>query len=183
MSDRSRELPAWWSPQVLVAALLLLAAIQFALRAPEGPPPPPTVNFAAEPAAPGDAVEVELALIEENGLERVVFREVSLPGEDAARWTAIFGALRAELREAGLWPADVAAPRAFAQRVAGRDVVVLDVDVPAGVAVDVGTEWRLVRSIQATAARHDADVRILVNGAAAETLFGHVAVANELTPD
>ena len=183
MSEDRRPAPAWWSPQVLVAALLLLAGIQFALRGPEGPPPPPSVAFPSEPSDPVAAVEVELAVVEASGLERVVFRDVSLPEEDAARFQAIFAALRTELLAAGLWPANVPAPRAFVQRIDGRDVVVLDVRVPAGVSVDVGTEWRLVRSIQATAERHDADVRFLVNGAAAETLFGHVAVASELTPD
>ena len=183
MSGNRRAAPAWWAPQVLVAALLLLAGIQFALRGPEGPPPPPSVAFPSEPGDPVTAVEVELAVVEESGLERVVFRDVPLPDEDAARYEAIFAALRTELIEAGSWPANVPAPRAFAQRISGRDVVVLDVRVPGDVSVDASVEWRVVRSIQATAERHDADVRILVNGAAADTLFGHVAVASELTPD
>ena len=183
MSERPASRPAWWSPQVLVAALLLLAAIQFALRAPQGPPPPPSVTLPSEPTEPVAAVEVELAVVEDGGLERVLFREVPLPEADAARYEAIFGGLRAELLEAGWWPEEVPAPRAFLQRIAGRDVVVLDLSVPSGVSVDASTEWRLVQSINATAARHDADVRFLKNGAAAETLFGHVAVTSDLSPD
>jgi hypothetical protein len=168
---------------VLIAALLFLAAATFAMRGPAGLEPPATVTFAPSSADPAPEAEVELAIVEPNGLERTAFVMTRVPTEDAARYAAVFAALREELVGLGVWPEDVPAPGVFVQRVAGSEVVILDLQVPEGASLAAATELRLVRSIDATAARHDAVVRYLVNGSAAPTLLGHVAVPGALDVD
>lgn len=172
--------PWWLAPQVLVAGLVAIAALVFALGGPERPAPPPSVSV--EPSTPARAPlrEVELVTIDADGLERTIFVEIAVPEATAERFAAIFGALRDVLAEADAWPESVPAPRAFVPRLAGRDTVVLDVAVPPGVAIDVASEARAVASLEATADRHGVALRFLVDGQPARTLFGHVAVPSAL---
>lgn len=183
MTDAGKRFPIWLAPQVLVAALLFVAALVFALRTPGELGRPPTVSFDPSPRAAGAPTEVEIAVLEASGLERTAFAEVAVSEEASERFAAIFGVLREALVEAGVWPEAVAAPRIFVQRVSGRDVIVMDLTVPAGTAVDVEAELRIVGSIDATASRHDAEVRYLVNGRPTDTLWGHVAVPSVLARD
>lgn len=183
MSHGSGRTPPWVAPQVLVGALLVVAAGAFALRGPTGPPPPGTVTIAPRPSEPAPRAEVELAIVEPSGLERTTFVSTNVPADDAGRYEAIFAALREELARVGVWPEEVPAPSVFVQRVAGTEIVVLDLDVPEATSLEAATELRLVRSIDATAARHDAVVRYLVNGSAAPTLLGHVGVPSALQID
>lgn len=183
MTETEPRLPAWLAPQVIVAVLLFIAALVFAFRGPDAAGRPPTVTFDPIPQTSGTPTEVEIAVLEATGLERIAFVEVVASNEPSERFVAIFGALREALVEAGVWPAAVGEPRIFVQRVAGRDVIVMDLDVPPEIAVDVEAELRIVGSIDATASRHDAVVRYLVNGQPTETLLGHVAVPSVLTRD
>ena len=183
MTQTSGRAPAWLAPQVLIAALLVLAALVYALRAPPVPGAPPTVALQPAETEPLPPVEVELVLAEPGELERVMFVPARLPEDAAGRLEAVFAALRMELVDAGVWPEEVPAPTVFLQRVGGDDVAVLDFTVPDGVTRDVEAELRLVRSIEATADRHDATVRYLVNGSATATLLGHVGVPSTLGSD
>lgn len=179
-SDDATPLPVWFSPQVIVAALLFLAALTFAVQSPVRPGAPPTVELDLDRTDTTVAEEIELAVVEPGGLERVVFVEVAVPSDEGGRYEAIFAALREQLIAAEVWPKVVPEPRIFVQQLGGRTVLVVDFDVPPGVATDVASELRVVDSIAATASRHGADVRYLVNGRSAETLLGHVAVPSGL---
>lgn len=181
MTDSTSRTPVWLGPQVIVAALLFLAALVFALGGSGEPGPPPTVDLELRGGAATETAEVELAVLDPSGLERVLFVDASLPTDELGRYTAIFGALREALVDTGVWPEQVPAPRVFVQRVAGRTILVLDLEVRPGIPVDVESELRLAGSIAATASRHEADVRYLVNGSSSETLLGHVAVPSALT--
>ena len=183
MTQAAGRAPAWLAPQVLIALLLLLAALVYALRAPSAPAPPPTVALQPADVEPLPLVEVDLVLAEPGELERVVFVPARLPEDPAGRLEAIFAALRTELVDARVWPEEVPAPTVFLQRIDGSDIAVLDFMVPDGATRDVEAELRLVRSVEATADRHGAEVRYLVNGGGRATLLGHVGVPSSLGAD
>lgn len=175
-----RLLRAAATPQALVGALLLLAAVA-QLRPPSWrPSPPPT--FGGEPAKPDLSEQaVRLVLHDEAGLERNQRVDLALPRGASQRLAAVLGALRAELVRAGVWPEELPPPRVFVETLERRQVAVVDMLVPAPAPVSVAQELAILRSLVATAeANGAAAVRFLRDGRPAATLLGHVAVPTGL---
>lgn len=171
-----RLLGAAATPQALVGALLLLAALA-QLRPPQWRPGP-LPSIVTEPAvADLSGQEVRLVLHDEAGLERSQRLTLPLPPGASGRLAAVLAALRAELVLAGVWPEDLPVPRTFVETFERRQVAVIDVLVPTPVGVSVAQELAILRSIVATAeANGAAVVRFLRDGTPAGTLLGHVAV-------
>ena len=118
---------AWWArPQVLIAALAVLAAGSFALRA--GPPEveqPP--DLASEPAdtRPTQLREA-VAYLVSDGVARPVVREVAESTDPSASLQPVVDALMQILIEEGAWPAGVAPPSVFVLEVERELAAVLD---------------------------------------------------------
>ena len=171
-------------PHVLLALLLLIASAVFAVRGGRlrAQQPEPVETGVASLAA-GVPTEVRLLLVDEDGLQRPRFETVRLPPDDTGRVTAIVAALRSVLIAADVWPDGLPAPSVFAQRIDGKAVAVIDLRPSPGVAVSVGQELQLLRSIQGTVLGNGVDeVRFLRDGQPATTLLGHVAVRSALCP-
>lgn len=169
-------------PHVLLALLLLIASALFAFRGSgaRAPKPEPVETGTATLGA-GVPTEVRLLLVDENGLQRPRFETVRIPQDDTGRIAAIVAALRRVLVGADVWPAGLPVPTVFAQRIDGKAVAVLDLRPSPDVAVSVGQELQLLRSIEGTVLGNGVDeVRFLRDGQPATTLLGHVAVRSAL---
>jgi hypothetical protein len=173
----------WASPHLLLAGLLFVVALGYALSgAPQRlvPPPPLTV----EPAQPDlRALEVRYVVVDTLGLERPGYADVDLPqrafDDPSGRLTAALAALHGDLTTIGTWPVAVGAPVGFVIELDRRRVAVVDVaPLPAGVSVDVADEWSALRSLVATARAAVAadEVIVTVDGQERPSMWGRVAV-------
>ncbi|MDT3682084.1 MAG: hypothetical protein ROY82_06355 [Truepera sp.] len=177
----TRLLRAAATPQVLVAALLLIAATGLVgprQRRSSTPPPNIDVTRAQEQLTPQ---EVRLVLVDAAGLERTSNVRLQLPAGASQRLAAVMAALRDSLVQLGVWPAELPAPRVFVETFDRRKVAVVDMEVVTPIGVSVAQELAILRSLTATAeANGVAAVRFLRNGLPASTLLEHVAVPSSL---
>jgi hypothetical protein len=166
-------------PQVLVAFVLAVLAAPYLFGATTGdgtPSPLPQLQAAGD-GETAATLEVPLVVVDADGLTRPAFATVESAEHPTAVARATLEALRAGLVEEGVWPGEVPAPAALAFEANRRRVVVVDVQVPGPVAVSVAQETAALRSVIETLLAGGADdVRVLVNGAPAATLWGHVAL-------
>jgi len=169
------------TPQVLVAALLLVATVALLLSVPETRPgPPPVVNLtsADDLLTPQ---EVRLVLVDTAGLEWQRDASIAAPTDAPRRFEAILAALREALLEEGVWPAGLPTPDVFVETFDRQVVAVIDVAAGGVIEVSVAQELALVRAIDATAAANGIDgVRYLRGGQRTETFLGHIAVPSAL---
>ncbi len=170
------------APQVLIAGLLALAGIAFLVAGGAARVAPAArVSIAPPDDSAKRTDEVRLILVDADGLERPRFVSVSLPGARDARLHAILDALRSAMIGDGGWPQNLPTPGVFVEDVNRRAVAVLDIRSDAPVAVSVGQELQLLRSLRETVLANDVDeVRFLRDGRPARTLLGHVAVDSGL---
>ena len=170
------------APHVILAALLFVAALVFYLAGGvPGVPRPERVDIARPKPAATRTQDVRLVLVDAGGLERPRFVKLALPEAPAARFQVVLDALRSALEETGAWPAELAAPRAFAQETNRSTVAVVDMPAGSNAAVDVVQELQLLHSITRTLSANGADeVRFLRGGRPTDTLLGHVAVPSGL---
>lgn len=175
-----RLLRAIATPQVLVACLLVGVAIA-QLGGPAGRPAP-LPNIAIDRTAPPlPEQDVRLVIVDAGGLERSRTLSLAVPQGDSQRLAAVLVALRGELVQAGVWPADLPAPRVFVDTFERQKVAIIDMLVPLPVGVSVAQELAMLRSMTATAVANGvASVRYLRDGQPATTLLEHVAVPASL---
>jgi hypothetical protein len=165
-------------PQVLIAFVALVAAVPYLLGSFGGRPAdaslPPLGPAAGETLR---EVEMPLVIVDVGGGVRSALATVRAADHEAARLTAALAALRDVLVDEDVWPEAVAAPSAAIFESNRRRVVVVDVVQGERVAVSVAQEWAALRSLVETMRAAGADdVRIIVNGEVATTLWGHVAL-------
>lgn len=169
------------TPQVLVAALLVVGAAALLLSVPlTRPLPPPVVNLTSA----DDLLttqDVRLVLVDTAGLEWQRDASIAAPTDAPRRFEAIVGALRDALLAEGVWPAGLPTPRVYVETFDREVVAVVDVVAGGVIEVSVAQEQALVRAIDATAAANGIDsVRYLRGGQRTETFLGHVAVPSAL---
>lgn len=167
-------------PQVLLALLLLASALPWLWGGfSRGVVPrPPDALLIGEPTSAPEPSDVPIVVIDRDGLRRTVLVEVETHDAFEARLSAGLEALRTALLEDGNWPASVAAPHVQSYEAQRRRVAVIDVE-PLGQAsgLPLMAELAALRSLQETAFAHGADeVRVIVGGSPASTLWGQVAL-------
>jgi hypothetical protein len=165
-------------PQVLLALLALGAALPYLVGAfgsrPGEAALPPLGEGGDDPLR---EVEMPLVIVGTDGAVRSAFATVRSADHETARLRATLEALRDVLVEEGVWPAAVGAPSAIAYDANRRRIVVVDVAVAASVVTSVAEEWAALRSLVETMRAAGADeVRVIVDGAPAATLWGAVAL-------
>lgn len=178
---RTRLLKALLTPQVLVAALLLVAALTL-LESVDvvEPSPPPTVELVSAEEALTE-VDVRLVLVDLEGLEWQRSERVAAPDSVPGRLEAVLSALRTALLDEGVWPQGLPAPTVFLETFDRASVAVIDLRPGEDVAVSVGQELALLRAMTGTAEANGADsTRFLKHGRPTDTLLGHVAVPSSL---
>ncbi len=166
-------------PHVLVGVLLLLAAAAWFVGGLRGVSVPRAPDLLVDADASGGASvrDAAIVVVDREGLSRTVVVEVRSSDAFEARLAAALAALRGTLIEAGIWPERVAAPTVLSYELQRRRVVVVDVPGLEGGGVDVLRELAVLRSLEETAFAHGADeVRVVVDGAPATTLWGQVAL-------
>jgi hypothetical protein len=166
-------------PHVLIGALALVAAVPYLVGSFGGSQSVDSTLPSLGTRAPLVQREVEMPLVlaTPGGGVRTVVEVVRSEDHDGARWTAALAALRDVLVAEGVWPISVQAPRVSTFETNRRRVAVIDVAVPGRVAVSVADEWAALRSMVETMRPAGADdVRVIVNGAPAATLWGEVAL-------
>lgn len=180
-AGRARLFRALLTPQVIVAALLLVAAVALLLGVDVlEPREPPTVDLVTTEETL-TAVDVRLVLVDLAGLEWQRSARISAPESVPGRLEAVLGALRESLMEEGVWPAGLAAPTVFLETFDRASVAIIDLHPGDDVAVSVVQEMALLRALTGTAQANGADeVRFLRDGRATATLLGHVAVPSSL---
>lgn len=183
MSDgwRGKLVAALLTPQVLVAALLLIAALglAFSVDRVEVPPPPIVDLSQVEPDSVG--FEARLVLVDDAQLEWQRVVSIESPTSPPARLAAVLVELRQALIAENLWPAALPAPLVYLETIDRAVYAVLDIRAPEGVSVSVARERALLRAITATVqANGVAEVRFLRDGRPTDTLLGHVAVRSAL---
>jgi len=167
---------------VLLPLLGLLLALGYWISGFGGSLPLPAALAELPATTEVRRVEAAYLVVDARGLERPGFAEVAQPvaaNEESARLGASLLALRDDLVEMGVWPASLPAARAVVIEVDRQRIALIDVPaLPLGTRVDIGGEWMVVRSLQATAqrvSRADA-VRITVDGEEAPSLWGAIAL-------
>jgi hypothetical protein len=176
-----RLIEAALSPQVLVAALLLIGAGALLLSVPRSrPTPPPVVNLTSADDLLTDQ-DVRLVLVDTAGLEWQRDATIAAPTDAPRRFEAILAALREALLAESVWPAGLPTPGVYVETFDRAVVAVVDVAAGGVIEVSVAQEQALVRAIDATAAANGIDsVRYLRGGQHTETFLGHVAVPSTL---
>lgn len=178
---RAKVALAVLSPQVLVSALLLLAAVGLALSVRVVAVPDPPVIDLGLADADVVAFDARLVLVDDAQLEWQRVVRLEAPDSAPQRLTAVLDALRQALTAEGLWPPALAVPAVFVETIDRAVYAVLDVRPPPDLGVTVARERALLRAITATAMANGIDeVRFLRDGRPAETLLGHVAVPSAL---
>lgn len=169
------------TPQVLVAALLAVAALALLLDVPQTRPGPPPVVDLTTADDLLTTQDVRLVLVDATGLEWQRDASIDAPTDVPRRFAAILGALREALLAEGVWPAGLPTPGVFVETFDREVVAVVDVAAGGVVEVSVAQEQALVRAIDATAAANGIDsVKYLRGGQHTETFLGHVAVPSSL---
>jgi len=166
-------------PHVLIAALVLGgAAVWFWGGFRDGPVPRvPDLLIDVEVQARPTSGDARIVVFDRDGLSRTVDVEVTSPDAFEDRLAAALAVLRTTLLEEGVWPQQVGAPMVLGYEVQRRRVVVIDVPSLQGGGLDVLAELAALRSLEETAFAHGADeVRVVVDGAPAATLWGQVAL-------
>lgn len=181
MSVGKRLVDVLLTPQVLVTALLAIAAIALYASVKVPPPPEPPVVDLTSAADLLSSQDVRLVLVDTDGLEWQRDARIAAPTDAPRRFEAILGALRDALLEEGVWPQGLPTPDVFVEVFDRETVAVVDVAAGGVVAVSVAQERALVRAIDATAAANGIDaVRYLRGGQRTDTFLGHVAVPSAL---
>ncbi|HZJ10930.1 MAG TPA: hypothetical protein VFD39_14625, partial [Trueperaceae bacterium] len=106
---RTRLLKALLTPQVIVAALLLVAALALLSSVDVvEPSDPPTVELVTAEETLSE-VDVRLVLVDLEGLEWQRSESIAAPESVPGRLEAVLAALRLTLLEEGVWPEGLAA--------------------------------------------------------------------------
>ena len=167
-------------PHVLVALLLFASALPWLWGGLTGgaAPRPPGALLVGEPSVVISPADVPIVVIDRDGLRRTLLVEVETVDAFDARLGAALVALRTVLMEERNWPPAVAAPRVQSYQAQRRQVAVIDVPpLGAAPALALLAELAALRSLQETAFAHGADeVRVVVGGSPAATLWGQVAL-------
>ena len=167
-------------PHVLVGVLLLGSGVAWIWDAvTAGAPLRPPANLLVGQALPvAETTDVPIVVVDRDGLRRTLLVEVEVVDAVDARLGAALVALREVLVTEGNWPRTVAAPHVQSYEAQRRRVAVLD--VPAlreGPGLALMAELAALRSLEETALAHGADeVRVIVDGAPATSLWGQVAL-------
>jgi hypothetical protein len=167
-------------PHVLVALVLFGSALPWLWGGLTGGPAirPPGPLLVGEPAHRPERVDVPIVVLDRAGLRRTLLVQVETIDAFDARLGAALQALRTVLMEERNWPPAVAAPSVQSYEAQRRRVAVIDVP-PLGAApgMELSAELAALRSLQETALAHGADeVRVVVGGSPAVTLWGQVAL-------
>ncbi len=178
---RLRLAKALLTPQVLVAALLLVAALALYLGVEVlRPGEPPSVELITAEESLSE-VDVRLVLVDLDGLEWQRSERIAAPESAPRRLEAVLATLRAALLEEGVWPEGLPTPNVFLETFDRQTVAIIDLRPQDDVAASVVQELALLRALTRTAEANGADsVRFLRNGRPASTLLGHVAVPSNL---
>lgn len=169
------------TPQVLVAALLVVAGAALLLSVPQARPGPPPVVDLTSADDLLTAQDVRLVLVDTAGLEWQRDASIAAPTDAPRRFEAILGALRDALVAEGVWPTGLPTPGVYVETFDREVVAVVDVAAGGVIEVSVAQEQALVRAIDATAAANGIDsVKYLRGGRHTETFLGHVAVPSAL---
>ncbi len=124
---------------------------------------------------------IGLTLIDREGLERTVFYDLELPTGSNRRYRAILDALQRAMEEAGVWVAGVRVQEVFLVERTNERVAVIDMAVDAQAAASVQEELAMLEALRQTLQRNNIDsMRVFVNGQAADTFLGHIAVLSDL---
>jgi hypothetical protein len=165
-------------PQVLIALVLAGTALPYLLTSTARPRVDvalPTLEEAGDPAL--RAFEMPIVLVGSDGVPRASTVTVESADFEGERYRATLAALREALVEEGLWPDAVPPPAVMTYSVERRRVAVVDVRPGGAVVATVSQEWAVYRSLVETLRSLGADdVVVVVDGAPADTLFGHVAL-------
>lgn len=167
-------------PHVLVALLLLGSGVAWIWEAATASAPvrPPANLLVGQPRPVPETTDVPIVVVDREGLRRTLLVEVEVVDAVDARLGAALAALREVLVGEGNWPRTVAAPHVQSYEAQRRRVAVLD--VPAlreGPGLELMAEVAALRSLEETALAHGADeVRVVVDGAPASSLWGQVAL-------
>ncbi|CAN5813504.1 hypothetical protein BH23DEI1_BH23DEI1_06270 [soil metagenome] len=165
-------------PHVIVAFLALVASLPYLLGA--------FGARSADVALPtfgereGERVverEMPLVIVGSDGVVRTAVATVESAGYDTSRLRATLAALRDTLVGDDVWPSDVGPPDVSLFESNRRRVVVIDVPAAGRLPISVAQEWATLRSLIETMRAAGADdVRVIVAGAPAATLWGNVAL-------
>jgi hypothetical protein len=163
---------------VLIALVLVGTSLPYLVRSTSRPRVDvalPTLEEAGGPAL--RAFEMPIVVVGSDGLPRASTVTVESADFEGARYRATLAALRVALIEEGLWPEAVPAPDVMTYGVERRRIAVVDVRPGSPVVATVTQEWAVYRSLVETLRSLGADdVVVVVDGAPADTLFGHVAL-------
>lgn len=169
----------WRSPQVLLPALALLAASAYLLRS--GPPelPPPPELRAAVDEEVVELLEVVVYRVDDQ-LARPIVREIAGADDPGLRMQRIVDEVRTVMVEAGVWPQELPAPRAFMLEVEREMVVVLDMPEH-DARLDVALERGIVDSLERTLLEQGVErIAYLRGGRAVEAWLGGLSVPSSL---
>lgn len=165
-------------PHVLVAFLAFVAALPYLFGA-FGPRP---AEAALPPlGAPSQERvqewEMPVVLVGLDGAVRTVLVGLRSADHESARLAETAAAVRDALVDDGIWPSEIGAPTVGVFTSNRQRIVVVDVPSANASAVSVAQEWAALRSLTQTMHAAGADeVRIIVAGAPAATLWGNVAL-------
>lgn len=169
------------TPQVLVAALLVIGASALLSSVPQTRPGPAPVVDLTSADDLLTTQDVRLVLVDAAGLEWQRDASIEAPTDPPRRFAAVLGALREALLAEGVWPAGLPTPDVFVETFDREVVAVVDVAAGGVIEVSVAQEQALVRAIDATASANGIDsVKYLRGGQRTETFLGHVAVPSGL---
>ena len=170
----------WRSPQVLLPALALLASSAYLLRSgPPEVPPPPDLRAAAGGEERVELREVVVYRVDDQ-LARPVVRQIAGARDPGLRMQRIVDEVRTVMVEAGAWPPELPAPRAFMLDVERETVVVLDMPEH-DARLDVALERGIVASLERTLLEQGVErIAYLRGGRAVEAWLGSLTVPSSL---
>lgn len=170
----------WRSPQVLLPALALLASSAYLLRSgPPAVPPPPDLRAAAGGEEVVELREVVVYRVDDQ-LARPVVREIADAQDPGLRTQRIVDEVRTVMVEAGAWPPELPAPRAFRLEVQREPVVVLDMPEH-DARLDVALERGIVASLERTLLEEGVErIAYLRGGRAVDAWLGGLTVPSSL---
>jgi hypothetical protein len=161
-------------PTLLGALVLLAGIVAFSRSHAPIAAPPERVTLEPLPTTPFRAVLIQRA----DGEVRTREAELRAADTPPARLGATLRALRDWLRQDGLWPRELGAPRVF---WLGEGHAALDFPLREAPRMTVAAEMRLLESVRRTAARGGVgEVFVLVNGRVPPTFLGQVALPDTL---
>lgn len=161
MANRSVWFKALLTPQSLIALVICLATIQYALPISKDiMRQAPKIELETSSGQAVSSREIELAVFDDKQLERPLFKTVSVAEDDAAIIRIIVESLQDEM---SIWPASLTLDTVFL--LGEAQTAVLDFSFERGSSQpSLNDEWRLLRSLSSSLKRNGyANLKILIN--------------------